>query len=55
MPAPAATTAPSARVAMFVVAHVRQALQQVVAIGAASLYFAVACSTRLCKCLMPEL
>jgi hypothetical protein len=40
---------------MFVVVQVRQALQQVVAMGAASLYFAVACSTRVCKCLMPEL
>ena len=48
MPAPVAAAAPRARVARFVVAHVRQALQQAVAVGAASLYLAAACSIRPC-------
>jgi hypothetical protein len=34
---------------MFDVAQVRQALQQVVAIGAASLYLTAACSMRPCQ------
>jgi hypothetical protein len=44
---PAPPTAASARLAMFVVAQVRHALQQTAAMGACSPYFVVVCTTRL--------
>jgi hypothetical protein len=44
MPAPAIPA--RARLIKFVWTHVRQALQQAVAIGACSPYFAAACATR---------
>jgi len=52
-PAQTAKPAPpipaSARLAMFVVAQVRQALQHTAAIGACSPYLLVACTIRLCQ------
>jgi len=42
---PVAATAAAARPTRFVVRHVRQALQQAVATGACSPYFAAACPT----------
>ena len=46
IPLPAAASAVPRIATMFVVMHVRQALQQTVAIGAFSLYFATACPIR---------